>query len=149
MPPDAAASRPGAVRALAERSVHSTDSISVIITGVQEETSATITATEQGRRQAVEVGQLMASTVAMLEESMLATAQQKSAADEVDGAIQQIRDAADHLAAEQAQWSDTAEQLDALVRKLDSALQADRADAWPIAEKPATRSSLATGRLSP
>jgi methyl-accepting chemotaxis protein len=127
------------VRALAERSIHSTDSISVIITGVQEETSATITAAEQGRRQAREVGELMGSTVTMLEASMLATAQQKSAADEVDGAIQQIREAADHLVAEQAQWSDTAEQLDALVGELDSALQADAADAAPVLAKPAAR----------
>ncbi len=48
------------VRKLAERSVHSTDSISVIITGVQDETNATIMATEQGTRQAREVGELMA-----------------------------------------------------------------------------------------
>jgi methyl-accepting chemotaxis protein len=131
------------VRALAERSVRSTDSIKVIITGVQEETSATITATEQGRRQAREAGELMASTVTMLEESMLATAQQKSAADEVDGAIQQIRDAADHLAAEQAQWSDTAEQLDTLVRALDSALRVDDGGAGPAIREPAARAAAA------
>jgi methyl-accepting chemotaxis protein len=125
------------VRALAERSIHSADSIGVIITGVQEETTATITATEQGRRQALEVGELMASMAAMLDESMLATAQQKSAADQVDGAIQQIRSAADHLVAEQAQWSDTAEQLDTLVRKLDSALQVDERDAVPVLEEAA------------
>ena len=119
------------VRALAERSIHSADSISVIITGVQKETNATITATEQGTRQAREVGELMASTVTMLEESMLATAQQKAAADEADGAIQQIRYAADHLAAEQAQWSATAEQLDTLVGELDSALRADDGSSAP------------------
>ncbi len=96
------------VRKLAERSIHSTDSISVIITGVQDETNATIMATEQGTRQAREVGELMASTATMLEESILATQQQKSAADQVDSAIQQIRDAADQLAAEQTQWSTTA-----------------------------------------
>jgi Methyl-accepting chemotaxis protein (MCP) signalling domain len=127
------------VRALAERSIRSADSISVIITGVQEETTATITATEQGRRQAREVGELMASTATMLEESMLATAQQKSAADQVEGAIQQIRYAADHLVAEQAQWSDTAEQLDTLVRKLDSALQVDDGEAVPVLEEAAAR----------
>jgi methyl-accepting chemotaxis protein len=112
------------VRKLAERSVDSTGSISVIITGVQDETNATITATEQGTRQAREVSELMASTATMLEESILATQQQKSAADQVDGAIQQIRESADGLAAEQARWSGTAEQLDTLVRELDSALQA-------------------------
>jgi methyl-accepting chemotaxis protein len=111
------------VRKLAERSVHSTDSISVIITGVQDETNATIMATEQGTRQAREVGELMASTATMLEESILATQQQKSAADQVDSAIQQIRDGADQLAAEQTQWSATAERLDTLVAELDSALR--------------------------
>jgi len=112
------------VRKLAERSVDSTGSISVIITGVQDETSATIMATEQGTRQAREVSELMASTAIMLEESIQATQQQKSAADQVDDAIQQIREGADGLAAEQARWSGTAEQLDTLVRELDSALQA-------------------------
>src|SRR5712664_3351244 len=96
-------------------SIHSTDSISVIITGVQDETNATIMATEQGTLQAREVGQLMASTATMLDESILATQQQKSAADQVDSAIQQIREAADQLAAEQTQWSVTAERLDTLV----------------------------------
>ena len=112
------------VRKLAERSVHSTGSISVIITGVQDETNATIMATEQGTRQAREVSELMASTATMLEESIQATQQQKSAADQVDDAIQQIREGADGLAAEQARWSGTAEQLDTLVGELDSALQA-------------------------
>ena len=111
------------VRKLAERSVHSTGSISVIITGVQDETNATIMATEQGTRQAREVGELMAATATMLEESILATQQQKSAADQVDSAIQQIREAADQLASEQTQWAATAERLEALVVELDSALQ--------------------------
>jgi len=116
------------VRKLAERSVDSTGSISVIITGVQDETNATIMATEQGTRQAREVSELMASTATMLEESIQATQQQKSAADQVDGAIQQIREAADGLVAEQARWSDTATQLDTLVRELDSALHVGGAE---------------------
>jgi methyl-accepting chemotaxis protein len=111
------------VRKLAERSVQSTESIGVIITGVQDETNATIIATEQGTHQAREVGDLMTSTATMLEESMLATQQQKSAADQVDMAIQQIREAADQLAAEQTQWSATAERLDALVEEIEKALQ--------------------------
>ena len=113
------------VRKLAERSIHSTDSISLIITGVQDETNATIMATEQGTLQAREVGELMASTATMLDESILATQQQKSAADQVDSAIQQIREAADQLAAEQTQWSATAERLDTLVDELDHALRED------------------------
>jgi methyl-accepting chemotaxis protein len=113
------------VRKLAERSVQSTDSIKVIITGVQDETNATIMATEQGTLQAREVGEMMTSTAAMLDESILATQQQKSAADQVDSAIQQIREAADQLAAEQNQWAMTAERLDTLVEDLESALRED------------------------
>jgi methyl-accepting chemotaxis protein len=111
------------VRKLAERSVHSTDSIKVIITGVQDETNATIMATEQGARQARQIGDMMTSTATMLAESILATQQQKSAADQVDSAIQQIREAADQLAAEQTQWVATAERLDTLVDDLDTTLR--------------------------
>jgi methyl-accepting chemotaxis protein len=111
------------VSKLAERSLRSTDSINVIIAGIQDGTNATITATKQGSRQAREVGDLMARTATMLEDSILATRQQKSAADQVDSAVQQIRAAADHLASEQAQWAATAERLETLVNELDSALR--------------------------
>jgi methyl-accepting chemotaxis protein len=111
------------VRKLAERSMRSTNSISVIIASVQDETNATIMATEQGIEQAREVGELMGSTVTMLEESMLATQQQKSAADQVDAAAQQIREAADQLAVEQAQWSATSERLEKLVDEIEAALR--------------------------
>jgi methyl-accepting chemotaxis protein len=111
------------VRKLAERSISSTDSISSIIGGVQDETNATIMATEQGTRHAREVGDLMASTATMLQESILATQQQKSAADQVDGAVQQIRQAADQLASEQAQWAASAERLEALVTEIEDALR--------------------------
>jgi methyl-accepting chemotaxis protein len=111
------------VRKLAERSMRSTDSISVIIAAVQDETNATIMATEQGIRQAREVGDLMGSTASMLEESILATQQQKSAADQVDAAAQQIRDAADQMATEQAQWAATSERLEKLVDEIETALR--------------------------
>jgi two-component system chemotaxis sensor kinase CheA len=110
------------VRKLAERSMRSTESIRAIIAGVQDETNATIMATEQGTRQARDVGELMSSTAAMLEESILATQQQKSAADQVDAAAQQIRQAADQLAAEQAQWAATSERLEKLVDEIEGAL---------------------------
>jgi methyl-accepting chemotaxis protein len=110
------------VRKLAERSIRSTDSIREIIAGVQDETNATIMATEQGTRQAREVGELMTSTATMLEESILATQQQKSAADQVATAIVQIRQAADRLAAEQAERAATSERVEGLVAELDSAL---------------------------
>src|SRR5207248_9891204 len=64
------------VRKLAERSIRSTDSIREIINGVQDETDATILATEQGIGHAREVAELMASTATMLEESLLAAQQQ-------------------------------------------------------------------------
>jgi methyl-accepting chemotaxis protein len=111
------------VRKLAERSMRSTESISAIIAGVQDETNATIMATEQGMRQAREVGELMASTTSMLETSILATQQQKSAADQVDAATQQIREAADQLATEQAQWAATSERLEKLVDEIETALR--------------------------
>ncbi len=116
------------VRKLAERSMRSTESIGVIIAGVQDETNATIMATEQGIRQAHEVGELMASTATMLEESILATQQQKSAADQVDTAAQQIREAADQLAAEQAKWAATSERLERLVDEIENALRDDGAE---------------------
>jgi len=54
------------VRKLAERSLHSTESISEILAAVRDETNATIMATEQGANQAGEVGELMSHTVAKL-----------------------------------------------------------------------------------
>jgi methyl-accepting chemotaxis protein len=107
------------VRKLAERSIRSTESIREIIMGVQDETNATIMATEQGTRQAREVGELMSSTAAMLEESILATQQQKSAADQVATAMVQIRESADQLATEQELRVGTAERVDELVRELE------------------------------
>ncbi len=112
------------VRKLAERSIRSTESIREIIAGVQDETNATIMATEQGTRQAREVGELMTQTASMLEESILATQQQKSAADQVATAMAQIREAADQLAAEQAQRSATAERVEELVGELEQTLRA-------------------------
>ena len=110
------------VRKLAERSIRSTDSIREIIVAVQDETNATIMATEQGTRQAREVGELMTSTAEMLEESILATQQQKSAADQVAAAMVQVRQAADRLAAEQAERVVTAERVDELVAELERTL---------------------------
>jgi len=110
------------VRKLAERSLHSTESIREIIAAVQDETNATIMATEQGTRQAREVGELMTSTTSMLEESILATQQQKSAADQVATAIVQIRAAADQLAAEQTQRAATSERVEQLVNDLELTL---------------------------
>jgi methyl-accepting chemotaxis protein len=82
----------GEVRRLAERSVASTGTIREIIASVQDETNATIAAAEQGIHQAREVGVLMTSTTAMLEDSIVVSRQQKLAADQIDEAIRRIRD---------------------------------------------------------
>jgi methyl-accepting chemotaxis protein len=111
------------VRKLAERSLRSTESISIIVAGVRDETNATIMATEQGTRQAREVGDLMTSTATMLEESLLAAQQQKTAADQVDAAILQIRQGADQLATDLAQRAATAERLEGLVDEIENALR--------------------------
>jgi methyl-accepting chemotaxis protein len=111
------------VRKLAERSLRSTESISVIVAGVRDETNATIMATEQGTRQAREVGELMTSTATMLEESLLAAQQQKTAADQADTAILQIRQGADQLASAQSQRATTAERLESLVDEIEAALR--------------------------
>jgi methyl-accepting chemotaxis protein len=110
------------VRKLAERSLRSTELIREIITAVQDETNATIMATEQGSRQAREVGELMSSTATMLEESILATQQQKSAADQVAGAMVQIRQSASQLVAEAEQRSTTAAQVEELAAQLERTL---------------------------
>jgi hypothetical protein len=112
------------VRKLAERSLRSTESISVIVAGVRDETNATIMATEQGTRQAREVGDLMTSTATMLEESLLAAQQQKTAADQVDASILQIRQGADQLASAQSQRAATAERLESLIEEIETALRA-------------------------
>jgi methyl-accepting chemotaxis protein len=113
----------GEIRKLAERSVGSTGSIREIVTAIQDETNATILATEQGTRQAREVGELMSSTATMLEESILATQQQRSAADQVASAMAQIRRAAEQLAAEQHQRAATAGAVDELVDELEGTLR--------------------------
>lgn len=111
------------VRKLAERSVESTGSISEIIAGIRDQTNATIMATEQGTQQAREVADLMTVTETMLEESIVAAQQQKSAADQVDSAIQNIKQAADQIADGQAERSRLTDRLESLVSELDTALE--------------------------
>ena len=106
------------VRKLAERSIRSTEEIREIITSVQDETNATIMATEQGTRQAREVGELMGSTSEVLEESLRATQQQREAADQVSSAMVEIRSAAEQLAAEQQQRTGTAQHVSEVVAEL-------------------------------
>jgi methyl-accepting chemotaxis protein len=106
------------VRKLAERSIRSTDEIREIITAVQDETNATIMATEQGTKQAREVGALMGSAAEVLEESVQATEQQKKAAGQVSSAMTQVRTAAEQLAAEQEQRLASAQRVTGVVAEL-------------------------------
>jgi methyl-accepting chemotaxis protein len=110
------------VRKLAERSIRSTESIHEIVAAVQDETNATILATEQGTKQAREVGELMRSTVDVLDESIRATDQQKEAAEQVAGAMVEIRSAAEELAAEQRERTVAADRVDGLVGELEQRL---------------------------
>jgi methyl-accepting chemotaxis protein len=106
------------VRKLAERSLKSTQEIGEIITSVQDETNATIMATEQGAKQAREVGELMGSTSDVLDESLQATEQQREAADQVSAAMVEIRTAAEQLAGEQEQRKHSAEKVSGVVADL-------------------------------
>ena len=106
------------VRKLAERSIRSTDEIRDIITSTQNETNATIMATEQGAKQAREVGELMGSTSEVLEESLRATGQQQEAAGQVSSAMVEIRTAAEQLAGEQQQRTRAAQRVSEVVAEL-------------------------------
>jgi hypothetical protein len=91
----------GEVRKLAERTVHSTESIRQIATGIQEKSNSTILATEQ---------------------SMAATDNQRDAAAQAATTMVEIRRAAEQLAAEQQQRAGTAERVEDLVRGLERML---------------------------
>lgn len=112
----------GEVANLAERSVRSIDSIARLVAGVQDETSATVMATEQGTRQVEEVRKLMESTLDMLRGSIGTARQQRSATAELGGELQQIRAAADRIAADQVQRSATAKRLAMLAEEITAVL---------------------------
>jgi methyl-accepting chemotaxis protein len=67
----------------------------------------------------------------MLDESILATQQQKSAADQVAVAIVQIRASADQSAAEHTQRAATSRRVEQLVGELERSLQEDPSDPAP------------------
>jgi methyl-accepting chemotaxis protein len=113
----------GEVRKLAERSIRSTESIREIVAAVQNETNATIMATEQGTKRAQQVSDLMRTTVDVLDESIRATDQQKEAATQVSVTMLEIRRAIDELASEQVQRAATAERVETLIRGLTATLE--------------------------
>jgi methyl-accepting chemotaxis protein len=111
------------VRKLAERSLRSTEEIQSIIVSVQDETNATIMATEAGAKQAREVGELMGSTSDVLGESLEATEQQREAADQVSSAMVEIRSAAEKLATEQEQRRGRAAKVTEVASELHDQLE--------------------------
>jgi methyl-accepting chemotaxis protein len=110
------------VRKLAERSAESTQSIREIVASIRSETDATIVATGVGARRAREARELMTETAVLLETSMVATREQKAAADQVAGAMSGIREATWQLTADQDRSIAIAERVDALVIELDGLL---------------------------
>jgi methyl-accepting chemotaxis protein len=112
----------GEVRKLAERSMRSTQSIAESIRGVQNETNATIMATEQGAKRAREVTELMGSTAEALDQSIQTTDQQKQAAAQVSASMVEIRRAVEELADEQRQRRATAERMESMIRDLTDTL---------------------------
>ena len=111
------------VRKLAERSMRSTESIAQTIQSVQNETNATIMATEQGAKRSLAVAELMASTAELLTESIDATDQQRDAAAQVSTTVEEIRRAIDELAREQSSRAATAAQVEAMTQELTETLE--------------------------
>jgi methyl-accepting chemotaxis protein len=89
------------IRKLAERTMRSTESVRHVATGIQEKTNSTILATEN---------------------SMAATDHQREAAEQAASTMVEIRSAAEQLAAEQQQRSDTANRVEDLVHALEGML---------------------------
>jgi methyl-accepting chemotaxis protein len=110
------------VRKLAERSAESTQSIREIVASIRSETDATIVATGIGARRAREARELMTQTAVLLETSMIATREQKAAAEQVAGAMSGIREATWQLTADQDRSIAIAERVDALVTELNGLL---------------------------
>jgi methyl-accepting chemotaxis protein len=137
------------VRKLSERSMRSAESIRELITAVQDETNATILATEQGAKQANEVGELMRSTADLLGESIESTDHQREAVQQVAGAMTEIRTAAERLADEQRARTAAAQQVESLVTELEHRLaelssagvdaNRRRGDSVPLVRLPAVK----------
>jgi methyl-accepting chemotaxis protein len=68
----------------------------------------------------------------MLEDSILATQQQKTAADQVAEAIIQIRASTDQFAAEQTQRAATSERVERLVGELEGTLDGVAVGGTPL-----------------
>jgi len=100
------------VRRLAERSRSSSDSIRAVVERIQQSATGTIVATDQGAQQVEAVAGLMDRTSGMLDEAILATRQQRSAAEQVAAVVGEIRAAAERLALERERHSELAARLD-------------------------------------
>lgn len=124
------------VRKLAERTVNAAKDIQALIGEVQGETSATILATEEGSREVVSgtslvsaagqalgrITEVASETASAAKEISIATAQQRSASDQVVVAMAGISDSARHFAAGSQQAASAAAELTDLAEQLTRAL---------------------------
>lgn len=112
------------VRDLAQRTVSSTDSIRQIVESVQNDSHATILATERGSKQAETVVDLMRDAVQELERSLRASEDQKDAIAQFAETMVDLRAAATQFAAEQDRSVQRAERMQRLAAELEQLLLA-------------------------
>ena len=124
------------VRKLAERSLAAAKDIQGLIGEVQAETGATIQATEEGSREVAagtslvnsagtslsRITEVATGTASAAKEISIATAQQRSASDQVVVAMTSISEAARQYAAGSKQAADSAARLTDVARELSEAL---------------------------
>lgn len=110
------------VRKLADRSLKSSDEIREIVQTIQQETTATVFATEQGTRQVREVAELMHNTAEMVSTSLRDTEHQQDAAERVAAAVSQIRSSAEQVLADREQHLEAAREIAARADELAAIL---------------------------
>ena len=117
------------VRKLAERAQQSTGQISAIVSEIQAETTATILASEEGRRGVRHGSELARGVVEALERISAMVDETTTAAKEISVATQQQRSASDQVVAAMTQVSDVSRQY-AVGSKQSAAAAAELVTTW-------------------
>lgn len=124
------------VRKLAERSAQATKEVQALIAEVQNETAATVTATAEGSRETASgvglvadaggaldrITEVARKTTSAAKEISIATAQQRSASEQVVVAMTSLSGAVTEAASGSQEWASSAARLSALARELAEAL---------------------------
>jgi methyl-accepting chemotaxis protein len=133
------------IRALAERSLDASSSIRGLIQSIRAELEATATASARGRSEVLEVTELMAHTLELVEESAAATARQAIAVEEASAAVLEIRAAAEQFASAESTHASAAAVL-AAIETFRAGLELTHAgaDARPVGASAATATGLVT-----